>query len=441
MTRRPYDSLNRSLVSPFMLLGFVVSALLSLVTFALVADFEERAINRILQVEMESFRNRQARNPSDLPPSANVLAGYLLPVPGFPSLQAAKPGQERIERVLNDGRDYSVLVTDVGGKPYALIYDRSFIASSLGELALFLLGGTGVMTWLSFLIGKHLVGQVVRPIGRLLGEIDAKASRTSLHEGQPVSFSADDYPNNEIGRLVAGIDQFALRLHGFVERESHFAADVSHELRTPVAIIRGAAEVLVEDPRLPPAAQARLRTIQRQAVRLGQILEAMLLLAREETDAGDPACAIAEVVEEAASDCRFSLAGRPVSLVVEVRERAILPVERSMTYVVISNILRNACAYTREGLIEVRLDSHQVTIVDSGIGIPAERFPALFKRLDKGQDSAGYGLGLSIVARVAQRLGWTVVIESHHAAGTRVRITFAGRESPGDKFTRPETTA
>ena len=92
-----------------------------------------------------------------------------------------------------------------------------------------------------------------------------------------------------------------------------FAADVSHELRTPVAIVRSAAEVLIEYPDLPDAIEQRLRTIYRQAVRMGQILDAMLHLAREDGEEGDPACAIADVIADAVTDCSFSLVGRPTS--------------------------------------------------------------------------------------------------------------------------------
>lgn len=424
MIKPPYDSLSLSLVLPFVALGFVVSALLSLITFVLVANSEERAIERMLHVEMDSFRNRLARNPVALPPSTTELSGHFLPIPEFHFLDPVKPGQERLERVVQGDRNYTVLLADLDGKPYALIYERTYVDAILGNLALYLQLGTGFMTLFSFLLGTYLARRVVRPIGKLLGEVSEKTARANLLAGPPLTFSPDDYPNNEIGRLVLGLDQFALRLHGFLERESYFAADVSHELRTPVAIIRGTAEVLIEYPHLPDVIQQRLRTIHRQAVRMGQILDAMLHLAREGGEEGDPACAIAEVIYDAVADCSFSLAGRPVSINVEVLERAILPVERSMAYVVVSNILRNACSYTREGVIAVRLDGHHLEIVDSGIGIPEDRFPALFKRLDKGEESTGFGLGLSIVSRVAERLGWTVDIQSRSGTGTRVSITF-----------------
>lgn len=262
---------------------------MSLLTLALVANSEERAIKRMLHVEMNSFRDRLARNPDALPPSTTDLSGHFLPIPDFHFYQPVEPGQERFERVLHGDHDYSVLLAELDDKPYALIYERTYVDAILADLALYLHLGTGLMTLFSLLLGRHLAGRVVRPIDKLLGEITEKTARANLLAGPPLTFSLDDYPNNEIGRLVLSLDQFALRLHGFLERESYFAADVSHELRTPVAIIRGAAEVLIEYPNLPDAIEQRLRTIHRQVVRMGQILDAMLLLAREDGEAGDPA--------------------------------------------------------------------------------------------------------------------------------------------------------
>lgn len=425
MSKPRFDSLNSSLVLPFVLLGFAVSSTLGLITFGLVADLEERAIVRTLQVEMESYENRKARNPAALPPTAALLAGHFLPVPEFPKLEPVKPGQKRIERILHNDREYSVLITDVDEIPYVLIYDRSYVASSLGNLAIFLLLGCGLMTLLSFLVGKHLASQVVRPIVKLLGEVSERSDKASLHEALPLIISSADYPNNEIGRLVQGVDQFALRLNGFLKRESYFAGDVSHELRTPVAVIRGSAEVLVEYQNLPESVCERLSTIHRHAVRLGQILEAMLILSKEEAEGGDPACAMLEVVRDAVADCNYSLSGRPVKITVEVAEHPILPVERSLAYVVVSNLLRNACAYTREGHITIYIDDTHLKIIDTGIGMPPERFPEFLNRHVKGDESCGHGLGLSIVDRVTQRLGWHLEAQSVVGTGTRVSVFFS----------------
>jgi signal transduction histidine kinase len=420
-----YDTLRKRLVLPFALLGLFVSALLSGVTLWLVVDIEKYAVERLLQVEMESFRSRRARNPAALPPSATLIHGDFLPSPDFPSIVPPQSGEQRFQRLQITGRHYTVLVEDIAGRPYALLYDRTVREAGIVALAWTLAFGTILMGGLSTLIGLALAGQVVRPIRRLLTELTEKSSAIDAAPGGPVSFSAASYPDNEIGQLVRALDRFALRLHGFIQRESHFASDVSHELRTPVAVIRGAAEVLVESGSAPAPIHERLRTILRQSVRMSEILEAMLLLAQEHGASGDPACSLAEVVEEAVADCMPSLLGRPVELAVDICDRPILPVERSLAYVVVSNLLRNACAHTREGNITVRLMGDCFEIVDTGIGIAEHRFPEIFDRHVKGEESAGSGLGLSIVARITKLIRWEIGIESRPGTGTHVTVRFA----------------
>lgn len=425
----PYDSLREKLVQPFVLLGFIVSATLSLSTFALLANIEERAIVRTLSVELESFRHRRGITPDALPANSSLLRGEFLPSDKLRHFRPPPPNGQYLEiRTLED-TDYSILVSEVGGRPFALLYDRSYIKSNISHLALLLLSATGLMTLLSFIVGYRLTRKVIQPIVRLLGEVSLKARQQELASAK-IGFATKDYPHDEIGQLVHELDMFSLRLYEFIERESYFAADVSHELRTPVAVIASTVEVLAEIPDLPDPVRRRIETIGRQAARMSQILEAMLLLATEDRDDSDPCCSLPEIIDEVVADCLPSLSGRPVSIKVTIAERRTLPIERSLAYVLISNILRNACNYTQEGLIAVHLDHQGLEVVDSGIGIPEERFPELFKRHAKGELSTGHGLGLSIVARISQRLGWKIEMRSESGKGTRFRFSFPEEPTP-----------
>lgn len=420
-----YESLRKRLALPFGLLGLVISALLSALAFGLAADIEEHAIRRVLLTEMESFRNRKERNPAALPPSATLIQGDFLPSASFPSIAAPTSSAGAFQRQQIDGRNYTVLVGDIAGEPYALLYDRTVSESGLVDLGWALAAGTLLMGALSALIGHIAAGEVVRPIRRLLTEISERSAAMNPRAGAPVSFSAEGYPANEIGQLVRALDEFALRLHGFVQRETFFAADVSHELRNPIAVIRGTVEVLAESSELSDSARERLRAIQRRAGRMGEILEAMLLLAREDDRYADPACAMVEVIEEAIADCEQWLVNRPVEVVLEIIDRPIVSVERPLAYVVLSNLLRNACAHTRQGCITVQLMSDRVEIIDTGIGIPEERFPGIFQRHVKGEESVGSGLGLSIVSRIADKIRWDISVKSRSGTGTHVVVRFA----------------
>ncbi len=422
---RPYDSLRQKLVQPFLLLGFVVSASLSLTTFALLAQIEERAIARTLHVELESFRHRHARSPNAIPAESRLLQGVFLPDSRLRTVPSITANDEIIEiRSLDDG-DYSVLFALVDGQPFALLYDRSYIKSNLENIAFLLLVATAVMTLISFLIGNQLSRRVVQPIVRLLNDVSTQAEQRDLPE-EPAGFSDGGYPADEIGQLVRAMDKFSARLYDFVRRESYFASDVSHELRTPVAVISGAAEVLAELPDLSPAVQRRIATIQRSAGRMSQILEAMLLLAKEERLDADPTCNLDEVVGEVMADCQPLLDGRPVVLQAMMPSGVCLPIERSLAYVLISNVVRNACAYTREGRISLFLDQRRLQVRDTGIGIPEERFREMFRRHAKGEESAGHGLGLSIVARICERLRWQIDVASSEGQGTTFTFTFPG---------------
>ncbi len=424
---QPYDSLRRKLVRPFLFLGFIVSALLGLTAFALASYLENRAILRSMHVELESYSHRRSIRPDALPVFSTLLQGHFLPADNFPMLKPAPTTAEVLETRSIENVDYTVLTTEIEGRPFALLYDRSHVQHSLASLALLLLLCTGLMSLVSLLVGLRLSHKILEPIVRLFEDLSEKSRQVTL-TGGPIKFSPESYPQNELGRLVRELDRFSSRTYGFLQRESFFAADVSHELRTPVAVIRGAAEVLVELPDLSEGVRQRIATIQRQAVRMTEMLEAMLLLAEEGrhcAEHDDPSCAMADVVRDTIADCRASLADRPVEIISEIIDRPRLPVERSLAYVVISNLLRNACAHTQEGRIVLSLRDHDFTIADTGTGIPEDRFPTLFERHSKGEESRGNGLGLSIVARVTEMLGWSVTIDSHQGVGTTVRVEFA----------------
>lgn len=418
-----YDSLREKLALPFVLLAFGVSSTLSLFAFGLVAHIEERAILRTLQVELESFRNRYTLSADTLPIRSALLRGYFLSeIPQYPFPQPL-PGGDHAEIREFDGITYSVMRAEVGGRHFALFYDRSYISENLQQLALILLVATALFTLFSFVIGAQLARKLLRPIVNLIGEVSEKARQLG-RSPEAIKFSSENYPADEVGQLVAELDRFALRLHGFAQRESYFAGDVSHELRTPVAVVSGVAEVLAEHPGLPDSVRSRIATIQRQTSRMAQILEAMLLLSQEGRDDGDPVCLLPEVIGDVVADCSPALSGRPVRIAVDIVQPTTLDVERSLVYVLVSNVLRNACAYTREGVIHVRLDADRLEVADTGIGIPEERFPELFRRHVKGEESAGHGMGLSIVARISERLNWRIEVRSDPGKGTQFCFVF-----------------
>lgn len=173
------------------MLAFGVSSTLSLFAFGLVAHIEERAILRTLQVELESFRNRYTLSADTLPIRSALLRGYFLSeIPSIRSLSRCRGDHAEIREF--DGITYSVMRAEVGGRHFALFYDRSYISENLQQLALILLVATALFTLFSFVIGAQLARKLLRPIVNLIGEVSEKARqlgrsrrRSSFHPKLP----------------------------------------------------------------------------------------------------------------------------------------------------------------------------------------------------------------------------------------------------------------
>jgi signal transduction histidine kinase len=95
--------------------------------------------------------------------------------------------------------------------------------------------------------------------------------------------------------------------------------------------------------------------------------------------------------------------------------------------VMLDNLLSNACAFTEQGSVEVRIEAERIVVRDTGIGMPPEILQRVydpFYRADQFSPS-GKGMGLSIVRRLGERFGWPVTLESAPGEGTTATIGFA----------------
>jgi two-component system phosphate regulon sensor histidine kinase PhoR len=217
-----------------------------------------------------------------------------------------------------------------------------------------------------------------------------------------------------------------------------FVANVSHELRTPIAAVMSAAETLRTAAQTDPAAAGSfVAMIERNARRLGDLVQDLLELSRIEskefrltTDTFDLAGVVARAMgfhEERATEKRMRMSAMLPSTLPAVRGDA-TALER-----VLSNLIDNAIKYCPEGAaVAVTAEDLggklRVTVSDDGPGIEARHLPRLFERFyrcDAGRSRAmgGTGLGLSIVKHLVEAMGGTVEVESSPGQGARFSFT------------------
>lgn len=287
----------------------------------------------------------------------------------------------------------------------------------------------------------------LRPIKRMTQTATAIAAGDLSHRVPDVA------AGTEAGELGAALNTMMTKIEGaFDERAAsearlrQFIADASHELRTPVTTIRGYAE-LYRSGGLDDAeelAQAMRRTEQ-ESVRMGSLVDDLLLLARLDQgralEAGSVDLGVLAV--DAVSDARAVDPARPVTA--SVAEGVAVEGDEGRLRQVVANLVGNALVHTPPGTpVRVRVTRNGTDAVlevhDDGPGMAepvATRAFERFYRADpaRSRHAGGSGLGLSIVKAIVQAHGGTVGIESGAGAGTSVRVTLPLRGPAGNSGT------
>ncbi|TRZ98738.1 MAG: sensor histidine kinase [Rhodocyclaceae bacterium] len=418
MTRR--HSLRFRVAIAFAGLGAALSLLLSVGIWFAALDVSQRLMDQTLKAELEDYMARRARNPNSLPPDTASLQGYLgkagttwdnLPEP----VRTLPPGQHEITL---GNVPYRVAIAERAGDRFGILFNEERQKRREQRFLGYLIAGAALMTLLSTVGGMWLAGRVIAPVTNLAQAVGRAGPE------DPPRLAREAGPDDEIDELARAFDRYLSRLAAFVERERTFAADASHELRTPLAVIRGAAEVLADDPSLTAAQLERVARIERAAEEMAELIAALLLLAREEQTPADESCDGRRIAVDCVERYRTLAASRGATLALDAPTKIDLRAPPALFAIVVANLVHNAVAHTRNGHIAVGLDQRNLTVRDTGGGIRSEELAHVFERYYRGPQSAGAGIGLFLVKRICDRMGWQINLQSDIDGGTTVTLSF-----------------
>src|SRR5688572_5006599 len=232
-----------------------------------------------------------------------------------------------------------------------------------------------------------------------------------------------------VGALAASVLWAFRRRAADEEKLRRFVADASHELRTPLTSIRGYAELWrAGGLRGSGDVDDAMRRMEQEARRMGLLVDDMLLLAR--LDQGRPLelapLALDRLVDDAVRDARAVEPDRPIDL---VADPVTVGGDDHRLRQVVGNLLANARLHTPPGTpvhVSVRAvgDRVRLEVADEGAGLEPDVAARVFERFFRGDPartraSGGSGLGLSIVAAVAEAHGGQVSVDTAPGAGAR----------------------
>ncbi len=267
----------------------------------------------------------------------------------------------------------------------------------------------------------------MRPL-RTLGREVASRDPANL---DPVTIQR---PAAEIAPLVSGLNALLARVRSSLDHERRFTADAAHELRTPIAALRVQAQVASNAE--SPAVRARaLDQVIAGCDRAARLVDQMLTLARLEPASGiDPGtrCDLAQVAREAVAEAAPAAVAKDIEFELDAAP-ATLRGDPALLTILLRNLLDNAVRYSPRGgrvrtAIERGRDGHaELLVEDTGPGVPPESLDRMGDRFFRGlgTDAEGSGLGLSIVARIAELHGATVTfVNRRDGHGLVVRVRF-----------------
>jgi signal transduction histidine kinase len=246
-----------------------------------------------------------------------------------------------------------------------------------------------------------------------------------------------------LARLLEGQELVVEQLRKLNASKSDMIGTVSHEMRTPLTSIVGFVELVLDDPAgdLPEDAKDMLRVVDRNARRLENMVDNMLTMTRlESSDATPPAApvVIARLLRATADSLRPFTTSRDVRLSITCDDSFIVEGDERQLERVFTNVMENAIKFSpaagvvrivaAPGTALVGEPSVEISISDSGMGIPDDELPQLFDRFFRASNARdtvvpGAGLGLAIVREIVHAHGGDIAVHSVLGEGTTFRIT------------------
>lgn len=330
----------------------------------------------------------------------------------FPSAQ-----QPDLATAQQQIRDLQTRLADAEG-----LQSRRLLVGSLIALV--------VMGLVSLLLGRLISGRVLRPL-RTITAATRRVSAENLHERLAVTG-----PEDEVKDLADTIDGLLARLEASFAAQRRFVANASHELRTPLATMRASLDVAEAKPEpMPPQTAALAGRVRTELDRVDRLLDGLLVLARAQHGAlADQApVALGELVAQALAARAADIRAKDLTVTGGVATEAWTDGNVTLLARTAQNLVDNAVRHNEDGgwlrVAATAADGMVELIVESGGPVleqaQVDRLALPFQRLgaDRVGSDDGSGLGLSIVAAVAEAHGGRLELRARPAGGLRATVS------------------
>ncbi|AUS97388.1 two-component sensor histidine kinase [Clostridium thermosuccinogenes] len=291
-----------------------------------------------------------------------------------------------------------------------------------------LLMGVGAFSLiLSFLFGSVMAKRLSTPISRVI------ATAQMISKGYFDGRITEPSSTKETTQLTETINNLAETLENQEVLRKRLTADVAHELRTPLATLQSHMEAMIDGIWKPDT--ERLKSCHEEIMRINRLVGDLEKLAKYESEnliLTKTSFDISELIRHIIQNFENDFANKDID-VKFIGEKEIVTADKDKISQVIINLLSNAQKYTPQGgVVEVIVkgadDVTEITVKDTGKGIPPEDLPHIFERFyraDKSRNrlTGGAGIGLTITKAIIDAHKGKIQVKSKVDEGTEFIIS------------------
>ena len=283
---------------------------------------------------------------------------------------------------------------------------------------------TAAVTLLSAAIAYFVSGKALEPLKKLAQQAE-RIDQDSLVE---VRLEENTIP--EFRDLSQSVNRMLDRLAHSFDLQRQFAGNAAHELKTPLAIMQAKLEIFAEDHMNTDAETAELVHFQtEQIARLSALVRTLLEMSNLQAVPRDDCIELAPLADEIVTDLTPLAQKKQITLHQECEDIHIIGSD-ALIYRMLFNLVENAIKYNHpDGSVYIDIKDENgfalISIKDTGIGIAPENQEKIFTPffcVDKSRSRTmgGAGLGLALVAEIAQLHNGTVYVSESDSEGSTI---------------------
>lgn len=355
----------------------------------------------------------------------------LMPVNSNLKMDNIKDSQRLIE---SDTLNYRVLSYTFKNKNKNYLLEIGKATASINQynkpLQLFALYVLIILIGLTILIDLTFIRILIRPLGKIITTKLINRKFPFKDNQTRVQSSTADFKYLDESLII-----LMNQINEAFYKEREFTSNASHELMTPISILQNKMENLLTDETLDERSSIAIIEMMKTVDRLKNITKSLLLISRIDNEQYimreevSPMLLFNEIIEEIS----HRLEKKRIKISLNISPDVILVgVNKDLLFQLFFNLIHNAIKFNREEgdiFIDDRYlntDAYEISIKDTGIGIPKADLPFIFDRFMKTnlEGDVGYGLGLAIVKSIALYHQIQIEVQSEMGKGTTFKLLF-----------------